>query len=50
MNGKIIEAKFDVDNGLPAYEIEIAKGIEIHKLVIDSTSGQVISSQLDYDD
>ena len=50
MNGKIIEAKFDVDNGMPAYEIEIAKGMQIHKLVIDSTSGQVISSQLDDDD
>ena len=50
MNGKIIEAKFDVDNGIPAYEIEIAKGMQIHKLVIDSTNGQVISSQLDDDD
>ena len=50
INGKIIEAKFDIDNGIPAYEIEIAKGMEIHKLVIDSMNGQVISSQLDYDD
>ena len=46
-NGKIIEAKFDFDNGIPAYEIEIAKGIEIHKLVIDSMTGKVISSRLD---
>ncbi|SLJ84689.1 PepSY domain-containing protein [Psychrobacter sp. DAB_AL43B] len=50
MNGKIIEAEFDFDNGIPAYEIEMAKGVEIHKLVIDSINGQVISSQLDYDD
>ena len=50
INGKIIEAEFDFDNGIPAYEIEMAKGVEIHKLVIDSINGQVISSQLDYDD
>ena len=50
MNGKVIEAEFDFDNGIPAYEIEIAKGMEIYKLVIDSMNGQVISSQLDYDD
>lgn len=50
MNGKIIEAEFDFDNGIPAYKIEIAKGMEIHKLVIDSMNGQVISSQLDDDD
>lgn len=50
VNGKIIEAEFDFDNGIPAYEIEIAKGMQIHKLVIDSTNGQVISSQLDDDD
>ncbi|WLP95441.1 PepSY domain-containing protein [Psychrobacter sp. M13] len=49
INGKIIEAKFDFDNGMPAYEIEIAKGMDIHKLVINSSNSQVISSQLDYD-
>ncbi len=49
INGKIIEAKFDFDNGTPAYEIEIAKGMDIHKLVINSSNSQVISSQLDYD-
>lgn len=50
MNGKIIEAEFDYDNGMPAYEIELAKGMQIHKLVIDSMTGQVISNQLDIDD
>lgn len=50
INGKIIEAEFDFDKGIPAYEIEIAKGMDIHKLVINSINGQVISSQLDYDD
>jgi len=50
INGKIIEAEFDFDNGIPAYEIEMAKGMEIYKLMIDSMNGQVISSQLDDDD
>ena len=50
INGKIIEAEFDYDNGIPAYEIEIAKGMDIHKLVIDSMNGQIISNQLDTDD
>ncbi|MBP3947130.1 PepSY domain-containing protein [Psychrobacter sp. K31L] len=50
VGGKITEAEFDFDNGIPAYEIEIAKGMDIHKLIIDSTNGQVVSSQLDDDD
>jgi len=50
INGKIIEAEFYFDNGIPAYEIEMAKGMEIYKLMIDSMNGQVISSQLDDDD
>ena len=50
VNGKTIEAKFDLENGKPVYEIEIAKGMQINKLVIDSMSGQIISSQLDNED
>lgn len=50
VGGKITKAEFDFDNGTPAYEIEIVKGMDIHKLTIDSTNGQVISSQLDNDD
>ena len=49
VGGKITEAEFDFDNGIPAYEIEIANGMDIHKLVIDGMNGQVISSQLDDD-
>lgn len=49
VGGKITEAEFDFDNGIPAYEIEIAKGMDTHKLIIDSMNGQVISSQLDDD-
>ncbi|ALF60966.1 PepSY domain-containing protein [Psychrobacter urativorans] len=47
VNGKIIKAGFDVDNGKSVYEIKVAKGNEIHKMVIDSMTGKVISNRLD---
>ena len=50
VNGKIIEAEFDVDNGRSVYEIKVAKGNQIHKVVIDSMTGKVISSRLDTSD
>lgn len=50
VNGKIIEAEFDVDNGKSVYEIKVAKGNKIYKIVIDSMSGKVISSRLDTSD
>ena len=50
VNGKVIEAKFDLEDGKPMYDIEIAKGTQIYDLMIDSMTGQVISNQLDQDD
>ena len=50
VNGKIIEAKFDLENGKAIYDIEIAKGTQIYDLMIDSMTGQIISNQLDQDD
>ena len=50
VNGKVIEAGFDVDNGKSVYEIKVAKGNQIHKVVIDSMTGKVISSRLDTSD
>lgn len=44
VNGKAIEAEFDFDNGIPSYEIEIAKGTQTHKLVIDSMTGKLINN------
>lgn len=46
VSGKIIEAEFDLDNGLAVYEINIAKGTQIHKLVIDSMTGKIISNRV----
>ena len=50
VNGKIIEAGFDVDNGNSVYEIKVAKGNQIHKIVINSMTGKVISSRLESSD
>ena len=50
VNGKVIEAGFDVDNGKSVYEIKVAKGNQIHKSVIDSMTGKVISSRLESSD
>ena len=50
INGKIIEAGFDVDNGNSVYEIKVAKGNQIHKIVINSMTGKVISSRLESSD
>lgn len=50
LNGKVIEAEFDVDNGKSVYEIKVAKGNQVHKVMVDSMTGKVISSRLDNDD
>jgi len=50
VNGKIIKAGFDVDNGKSVYEIKVAKGNQIHKMVIDSVTGKVVSSRLERSD
>ena len=50
INGKIIEAGFDVDNGNSVYEIKVAKDNQIHKIVINSMTGKVISSRLESSD
>ena len=47
VNGKVLEAEFDVDNGKSVYEIKVVKGNEIHKVVVDSMTGKIISSRLD---
>lgn len=46
VSGKVLEAEFDLSNGIPAYEIELAKGMQIHKLLIDSMTGNIMSSQI----
>lgn len=47
VKGKVIEAGFDIDFGKPAYKIEIVKGAQVHKVVIDSMTGKIIRSQVE---
>jgi uncharacterized membrane protein YkoI len=50
IKGKVIAAEFDMDNGTSVYEIKVAKGNQLHKVIIDSMTGKVLSSRLDNDD
>ena len=47
VKGKVIEAGFDIDFGKPAYKIEIIKGTQVHKVVVDSITGKIIRSQVE---
>ncbi|MBP2281365.1 putative membrane protein YkoI [Psychrobacter sp. PL19] len=47
VNGTVIEAEFDIDFGKPAYKIEVVKGNQVHKVVIDSMTGKIIRSQVE---
>lgn len=49
-NATAFEAEFDVDNGQAAYEIDVASDNQRHKVVIDSSTGDVISTRIDNDD
>ena len=46
VNGRVLEAEFDVDNGKSIYEVKIANGTQVNKIAIDSMTGQVISNQV----
>ena len=46
VNGKVLEAEFDIDNGKSVYEVKIANGTQVNKIAIDSMTGQVISNQV----
>lgn len=47
VNGKVTEAGFDIDFGKPVYKVEIAKGTQVHKVIIDSMTGKIIRSQVE---
>jgi uncharacterized membrane protein YkoI len=40
--GKAIEASFDSEDGTMLFEVEVAKGDAVHKVMIDSASGKVL--------
>lgn len=49
LKGSVLEAEFDMDFGKPVYKIEIGKGNQVHKVVVDSMTGKITSSQIDND-
>lgn len=49
-NGKVIEAEFDLENNKPAYEIEITNGTQVQKIIIDASSGTIMTNQVDTPD
>lgn len=50
LTGVVLEAEFDMDDGQPVYKIEVGKGNQVHKVVVDSMTGKITSSQIDNDD
>lgn len=50
VSGKVVNAELDLEGGEPVYQIEIAKGAQVYDFIINSMTGQVVSSQLDQDD
>lgn len=50
LKGTVLEAEFDMDFGKPVYKIEIGKGNQVYKVVVDSMTGKITSSQVDNDD
>ena len=49
LKGTVLEAEFDMDFGKPVYKIEIGKGNQVHKVVVDSMTGKITRSQVDND-
>lgn len=46
LKGKVLEVGFDMDFGKPVYKVEIGKGNQIHKVVVDSMTGKITRSQV----
>lgn len=45
LKGTVLEAEFETDFGKPVYKVEIGKDNQVYKIVIDSTTGNIIRSQ-----
>lgn len=45
LKGTVLEAEFETDFGKPVYKVEIGKNNQVYKIVIDSTTGNIIRNQ-----
>lgn len=50
VGGQIVEAEFDVKNGLSLYKFETLKDNQVYKVKIDANTGAVLSNQADSHD
>ena len=48
--GTVIHAEYDMDDGVPVYEIEVVKGNYEYEFKIDANSGAVLEQDRDYMD
>lgn len=46
ISGTVVEAEFDGDRGKSVYEIEVAQGAQLHKMVVDSMTGALITNPI----
>lgn len=45
LKGTVLKAEFETDFGKPVYKVEIGKDNQVYKIVVDSTTGNIIRSQ-----
>ena len=46
INGTVVEAEFDGDHGKSDYKIDVVQGAQLHKIVIDSMTGALITNPI----
>ena len=46
ISGTVIEAEFDGGNGKSVYKVEVVQGAQLHKMVVDSLTGALITNPI----
>lgn len=46
ISGTVVEAEFDGDHGKSVYKIEVVQGAQLHKMVVDSMTGALITNPI----
>ena len=46
ISGTVVEAEFDGDHGKSIYKIEVVQGAQLHKMVVDSMTGALITNPI----
>ena len=50
VDGKVVTAGFDIEYDKPVYKIQIVTGAELHEMVIDSMTGNILNNRVESDD